>query len=284
MGFLLHVVGVTSISLFGILGLNMVFGKGKILHFGPLAISLGAAYALFLTLPRTDNFAVSFLVGLAAALLLSLLFAWLSLRLQPDGFGVLSLAMHLGILALVLNSGAWTRGALGLPGIARISFLERQESFVVVSVLLAAAWVGCLWRLNRSSFGRKLGALSEQEWYAASLGVRRSRVHIVVFLIAGLGATINAALFHQYIGLVHPNDFAFVFFIFMITVIVAGGPGNVLGVTLSTVLLTFLREGMRLLPLPLSMLGPLRLILFGAILFAAVWYRRDALFPQQRSV
>ena len=198
--------------------------------------------------------------------------------------GVLSIAIHLVVLALILNSSSWTRGALGLPGILRISFLRSQEHFVLAVTLLAVLWVLFLWMLDRGPFGRALCALSEQQWYAASLAASRAPAYMIVFFIGGVGATLTSTLYHQYIGLVHPNDFAFAYFIFMITVIVAGKPGSVLGVTLSTILLTFLREGLRLLPLPLHLIGPLRLILFGLILFAAVWIRRDTLFPAQRSV
>lgn len=67
-------------------------------------------------------------------------------------------------------------------------------------------------------------------------------------------------------------------------IVVAGKPGSVLGVTLSTILLVLLRESLRFLPLDPTMIGPVRLLLFGLILFAAVWVRRDSLFPQQRTV
>ena len=66
--------------------------------------------------------------------------------------------------------------------------------------------------------------------------------------------------------------------------VVAGKPGSVLGVTFSTVLLVLLKEGLRFLPLPTAVLGPVRLLLFGIILLVAVYVRRDTLFPQQRTV
>ena len=90
--------------------------------------------------------------------------------------------------------------------------------------------------------------------------------------------------YHQYIYLVHPSDFGYPAFIFFVTVVVAGGPGSVRGCMLSLVLISLLREGMRFLPLSANILGPVRLILFGVILFVAVWVRRDTLFPKQRTV
>jgi len=91
-------------------------------------------------------------------------------------------------------------------------------------------------------------------------------------------------LFPQYIRLLHPNDYLFPALIFYVTCVVAGKPGSVIGVTLATTLLVLLKEALRFVPLSASVLGPLRLILFGMILFGVVYWRRDSLFPEQRRV
>ncbi|MBI5155965.1 branched-chain amino acid ABC transporter permease [Candidatus Peregrinibacteria bacterium] len=284
MTFLIHILIVLCVSLPHQLGYNLVFGKGKIFHFGPLGASLLAAYGVFLSLPFTHSYFLSFFIGWSLSLLLSALYAWLSLRLEPDGLGVMSIALHLGILSLILNTGNITRGSMGLPNIPRMADLDTQGQFVAVVIGVAIAWILLLWLLEHSAFGRRLAALSEHTWHAAAVGIDRARTHLVAFLILGTGAAITNTLFHQYIRLVHPSDFAFSYFIFMIMVTVAGKPGSVLGVTLSATLLTILREGLRFAPLSPDLLGPVRLILFGLILFVAVYWRRDSLFPQQRTV
>lgn len=284
MDFLLHFIAVTAISAPHVLGYSVVIGKGKILHFGPLAVSIVAAYGVFLTTLSTGSFLLGMGVGLGLTFLLSVILAWLSLRLDPDGFGVMSIAVHLGALAVVLNWTSLTRGALGIPRIPRFPFLESTADFAVVSVLVAALWAALLWWMQRGSFGRCLAALSEHEWHASSLGIRRHWAHFIAFMLAGIGAFLTNVLFHQYIFLVHPSDFAFPYMIFMVMVIVAGNPGSILGCAFSLVLLSALREGMRFVPLSPAILGPTRLILFGLILLLAVWWRRDRLFPAKREI
>ena len=127
-------------------------------------------------------------------------------------------------------------------------------------------------------------ALAEHDWHARALGISRARTHTTAFLIAGLAAASANVFYPQYLHLLHPSDYTFPFLIFFVMAVVAGKPGSVFGVTLSTILLTLLKEAIRFLPLPISMIGPMRLLLFGLILFAAVWWRRDALFPGQRTV
>lgn len=177
-----------------------------------------------------------------------------------------------------------TRGALGIPRVPRFPFLDSTGDFALLSVVICVLWAALLWKIDHGTFGRKLTALSEHEWHAKALGIHRTSVHLVAFLIGGIGALLANVQYHQYLYLVHPSDFGFPSFIFFLTVVVAGAPGSVRGCMLSLVLISLLREGMRFLPLSANILGPVRLILFGLILFVAVWYRRDTLFPKQRTV
>ncbi len=284
MDFLLHTIVLIGTWLPSLLGYNLLFGKGKVLHFGPLAVSLVSAYVFVLLLKAGSGFLVASSVALVASLLVSAFFAWLSFRLEPDGLGVMSIAVHLSVLAVVLNWNTLTRGALGIPRVPRLPFLDSVLDFAIASVVVSAFCILVVWWVDRGTFGRKLQALAEHDWHAKALGINRKRVHLVAFLIAGIGTTIANVLFVQYLLLLHPNDYQFMNFVFWIMVIVAGKPGSVVGVTLSTILLVFLREGLRFVPLAPDVLGPLRLMLFGMILFAAVFWRRDTLFPHERRV
>jgi branched-chain amino acid transport system permease protein len=293
MDFFWHFVITVCTYIPNILGFNLIFGKGKILHFGPLGVSTMAAYGTFITVMATGSYPLGLLVGLAGALAVSMVFALLSLRLEPDAFGVIAIAVHLGLLTLVLNWQSLTRGALGIPRIPRFAFLSiiqdflhttPIQTFTLLSFVVCVVWTTFLWFLDRGPIGRRLAALAEHGWHAASLGIVRLQVHVLVFACGAVGALLTNVLYHQYVFLLHPSDLGFPAFIFFITVVVAGRPGSVVGTIIACTLLLFLREGMRFLPIAPTLIGPVRLILFGLILFAAVWWRRDVLFPKQRVV
>lgn len=285
MQFFWHIVALTCMSIPNIFGFNLIFGKGKIFHFGPLGLSIIAAYTVFVPVVLNGwNYPAAILFGTVCTLAVCAFFAWLSLRLPPDSFGVMSLALHLGMLAVVMNWSSVTRGALGIPRVPRFPFLETSMDFVIVSFIIAAVWIGFLLWLCRSPFGRKLDALAEHMWYGKALGINMGHVHLIAFCIGGVGALLTNVLFRQYLFLVHPSDFGYHHLIFFIMVVVAGNPGSVLGVLLSLIVLTTIREGIRFLPLSPDVLGPLRLILFGIILFVSVYWRRDVLFPKPRTI
>lgn len=284
MAYLLHFLTTIAILLPTVLGYNLLFGRGKILHFGPTGLSLVIAYAIFVTQRATGNYVPALLLGLIAALLFSAFFAWLALRLEGDALGILTIAVHLALLAVVLNWSSVTRGALGIPHIPRMAWIQSPESFAIASVSVAAAWIWMMMRIDRSRLGRSLTALAENRFHAESLGISRMSTYLAAFFVAGIGSFVSSVLYPQYIGLLHPNDYQFRFLVTYIMYVVAGGPGSVLGVTLATVLLTVLQEGLRFVPLPYGLIGPVRLILFGLILIVAVYARRRELFPMARSV
>ena len=284
MDFLLHIIVLIGTWLPGALTYSLLFGKGKILHFGPLGVSVFIAYALVLTLLATGSFSIAILVALFTSVAVSLFFAWLALRLEPDGLGVMSIAVHLSMLAVVLNWQSLTRGALGIPGVPRMPFLTSVSDFAILATIVGILSVVCLWWIDRGTVGRELVALAENEWHAKALGINRTRVYIIAFLIIGIAIVVQNVLFVQYITLLHPNDYQFPAFVFYLMIVVAGNPGSVWGVTLSTILLILLKEALRFIPLAPAILGPVRLMLFGIILFVVVWWRRDTLFPKQRSI
>lgn len=284
MTYILHIIITMAYSIPNTLGYNLVFGRGKILHFGPIAVSLVSAYGIFLVQRYTGSYVIGIAMGAVASAALSLFFSWLALRLDSDALGILTIACHLAVIAVILNWTTLTRGALGISQIPRMPGLLTMESFAAVSVLVAVAWTFLLFRIDRSSLGRSLKALGENRVHAESIGISRKTVYMKAFLIAGAGSLISSIFFPQYIGLLHPNDYGFSSLIFFLMCIIAGKPGNVLGVTLAVVLLTILKEGIRFVPMSSGLVGPLRLILFGIILIVAVYIRRKEIFPMQRSV
>ena len=263
----------------------MIFGKGKILHFGMVAHELIVCYSIWVLVMQFGiSLPLAILFALTASVITGLGFAWLSLRLEEDAFGVMSIALHLMVLSVVLNWQSVTRGALGIPRIPRAPFPETLEGYALMVISLMIVWLLILWRIDRGSFGRKLTALSEHGWHAASLGVQRVWVHSIAFVLAGIGIVIGYTLFPPYLYLVTPTDFHFPTMIFYVMVVVAGGPGKIWGVAIATFAIVFLREGVRFIDLPHDMVGPVRLILFGLILFISVYLRRDKVFPKARTI
>jgi branched-chain amino acid transport system permease protein len=284
MDYVLHTLIIANFFIPVVLGYNLLFGRGKVFHFGAVGTWAAVGYAITITLVSTGSGFLALGAGLAMAIVASAVLAWLSFRLEPDGFGVMTIAVHLVVLAVILNWNSLTRGALGIPGVPQLSFMKSIEVFALVTTMVSLLWIGLFAWIQCGAFGRKIDALAEHEWHAKSLGISRIRVHFWAFILLGISTVASVFFQPQYLRILHPNDFQFPSFVFLMMIIVAGKPGSLWGGVLSTFLLVFLREGLRFVPLAPSVLGPVRLILFGLILFIAVYVRRDTLFPKQRSI
>ncbi len=284
MNYILYVITSASILIPLTLGYNLVFGRGKILNFGQIGVSIVAAYAFIIPLMATGSFTIGIVSGLLFTAIFSAFFAWLALRLESDAFGILTIAMHLSFYAVALNWSDLTRGALGIPAIPRMPGLESLPAFAAICIIIAVLWIAFMCIIDASPLGRALAALAESRVHAQSLGISRPRTYLLAFLVAGLGSTLSNILYPQFIGLLHPNDYRFDSLVFLIMVCVAGRPGSVKGVVLSTYVLVFLKEGLRFVPLPYGLIGPLRLVFFGLILIVAIYVRRKDLFPKPRTI
>ncbi|MBI2635779.1 branched-chain amino acid ABC transporter permease [Candidatus Peregrinibacteria bacterium] len=284
MPFFFHLITVIAIALPAQLGYTFVFGRGKILHFGPIGVSTVAAYGTFLTLNATGSFLLGLCAGVLMALAFSLLFAWLSFRLDSDGLGIMSIAVYLALFAVVLNWTSLTRGALGLPRIPRVPFADSAMSFALLTTGACVLWTLFFLWLDRTKLARQVSALAEGEWHAKALGISRAGAHIAAFVILGLTLASDNFFYAQYYHLLHPSDYYFPAFVSLLMITVAGKPGSTPGAIIATILLSLLKEGLRFLPFPSAVLGPLRLMLFGIILLAAVWIQRDTLFPKKRTI
>ncbi len=284
MDFFWHIVVNIGYMLPIVLGYNLVFGRGKILHFGQEGTALLASYSLFLPLYYGWSVWLTIPFSLLVIALFSLFLARLAVRLPADAFAILSIALHLILLALVLNSMSLTRGALGISGIARPFGIDSTMGYAWLCAGVAVAWLVLILHLERSAFGRALAALAQQPQHAEALGINRFRVTTIAFGLAGAGAWLTAALYPPYVRLLHPNDYTFPFMILIVMMTVAGGPGSTVGVAIATTVLIVLKESLRLLPLSPDALGALRLIFFGGILLSALWIQREKLFPPPRAV
>ena len=267
-----------------ILGLNLVLGKGRILYFGQEGAGLIVAYTMTLVWLQTHSLLLLLIFTSIAVVLLSMLFTFLAIRLDDDAFGIMSLALHLIMLALVLNWTSLTRGTLGIPGIQFFSMRLTTLQYVLLSGIVSALWMFLLHRFNQSPYGRALDALAESNVHASSIGIQQVPVTFIAFLFCGLGTLLTQFLFLSYTGLLHPSDYQYPSLVFLILCITAGGPGRIRRVVLATIVLTFLKEGLRFMPLPTGMVGPLRLLLFGFILLIAIYRGRRTLFPERRSL
>jgi branched-chain amino acid transport system permease protein len=214
--------------------------------------------------------------GLVAALLGFLVGAPV-LRLKDDYLAIATLGFAEIIRVVLTNTQSITNGALGLKGLPAFA-----GTWVVWSC--AALAVAFMVLLTRSSYGRALKAVRDDEIAAAAMGIDVFRTKVVSFTVSSFMAGVGGALLGHVLTTIDPKMFTFMLTFNILLVVVLGGIGSITGSVISALGVTILMEALRFLDGPLDFLvfetegrPGLRMVVFSLLLMAVVLFRQRGL-------
>jgi branched-chain amino acid transport system permease protein len=282
---------VLALSLNLVNGFTGLFSLG---HAGFMAVGAYVSALLTMTAAQKDmNFFLApiapflrditlpFLPALLIAGLVTALFGFLIgapvLRLRDDYLAIATLGFAEIIRVLITNFQPITNGAQGLKGLPKYS-----TTWAVWAC--AAAAVVFMILLMRSSFGRAIKAVRDDEIAAEAMGVNVFRVKVVSFTTSSFMAGVGGALLGHMITTIDPKMFTFMLTFNIILIVVLGGNGSISGsvigaivVTIGMELLRFLDEPMDFVVFKTAGLPGLRMVVFSVLLMVMVIFRQRGL-------
>lgn len=216
------------------------------------------------------------LAGLVAALLGALVGAPV-LRLRDDYLAIATLGFAEIIRVVLTNVQRVTNGALGLKGLPRFAGTWTVWGCAVLSVAFMAL-------LARSSYGRAMKAVRDDEIAAGAMGVNVFRVKVVSFTASSFMAGVGGALLGHLLTTIDPKMFTFLLTFNILLVVVLGGIGSISGSVIAAIGVTVLMEALRFLDGPLNLIvlrtegrPGLRMVVFSALLMVVVLFRQRGL-------
>jgi branched-chain amino acid transport system permease protein len=222
-------------------------------------------------------YAVSLLIGAVAAAGFGFLVGLPSLRLKGDYLAIVTLGFGEIIRVVVQNTDVFGK-ALGLSGVPQRTTLFSCWLLVVIVVVSA-------WRIRRSTHGRALLAIREDEIAAEAMGVNTTAYKVRAFVVASFFAGLAGGAFAHYQSIVAPSSFTFVKSMEVVVMVVAGGLGSTTGAIVAAVFLTLLPEALRSVFLQLSgdgtmaqMVEQVRMPIYGLLLIVIMLVRPQGLF------
>jgi branched-chain amino acid transport system permease protein len=196
---------------------------------------------------------LSILIGGIAAGFAGYLVGLPSLRLRGDYLAIVTLGFGEIIRVVLLNFES-VGGARGLPGI------PRNADFFIIYLWAFITFI-FLFRLLRSTAGRSILALRDDEIAAESMGVNVSKYKVFAFVVSSFFAGIAGALFAHYQGFIDPQSFNFNRSVEVVIMVVLGGSGSLSGSLLGAFVVTLLPEQLRIFNEYRLIVFPLLLIL-----------------------
>lgn len=156
-------------------------------------------------------------------------------------------------------------GALGFGGVPKYTNLFWVYTILTVTIVAA-------YRLKRSSLGRSMISIREDEIAAQAMGVNIARQKILAFVIAAFFAGVAGGLFAHEAGvIISPQDAGFQRSFDYVIMTVLGGRGSITGVMLAAGILTALPEFLR-------DFDQYRLIVYALLLIIMMLVRPQGLF------
>ncbi len=285
---LLVMIGIYSILAYS---MNLVTGYGGLLTFCLAAFygigaytytllrvgSTGGRLSAELLFSASLPFPVAVLGAAVAGGLAALLIGLVALRFRGDFFVFATLGFQMIVFVVLYNWTDLSRGAFGIYGIPRPKLLgwevNKPAEYLVVVGAVNLLILPVLFTLYRSPFGLSLKALRENERAAESLGISAFRQHLSALVIAGAASAVAGALFASYVTYIDPTSFGLRESIFIVSLLLLGGSGNVRGPILGAAVMILLPEFLRFVGLPASIGPNVREIIYGFALIGVMYWR-----------
>ena len=281
----------TKVMLFGLacLGLTLQFGFAGVVNFsGAAFFGIGAYTAAKLAgnalLP---HLIVLLLGGLVAAAISSVLILPL-LRTRGHYAALITVAFAILFKTLLeLTDALGGPQGLKVPGIEILGWsfnsnieigedieLSFYVHYAVLALLLLAAGLLLVRRLERSWIGLSMDAVRIDEISAAVFGFEVARWKIFAFMLGNFLAGVAGAVYAMLTGFVAPASFTLSESLIFVSIVILGGIGNVAGVLPATALVV-------LVPEKLQVIQEYRFLLFSGIVILVLLFRPSGLLPRR---
>jgi branched-chain amino acid transport system permease protein len=287
MAYLTHLAIIVSI--FAMLGvsLNLVVGYAGLLSVAHAAFFGLGAYATAILLTTTSlGFFASVLIGMVVAMVVAFLIGMVLSRFDNDYYALASLGFNTIIVSVFLNWQSLTRGPLGIPGIDRpeifgFSF-SSNESFLALSLVVLSLVFVTAQAIVRSSFGRVLKAVRDDEQALQVFGYRTSYYKLAIFMMSAAMAAVAGAFFASYITFIDPSSFGVLESVLMLSIVILGGLADNKGAVVGAIVIILLPEFLRFVGLPSDIAAQMRQVIYGLLLILLMMYRPQGFLGKYR--
>ncbi|MGC5018009.1 branched-chain amino acid ABC transporter permease [Micromonospora sp. DT47] len=285
------------------IGLNVVVGLAGLLDLGYIGFFAIGAYSVALfgsvnspvvkwiqqefDLPATwaVTWAICLIIALVLTLISGVLLGWPTLRLRGDYLAIVTLGFGEIIRIVARNANGLTNGPQGISAIPgpegppsadnKVFGLIDAKPWYWLAITVVLLMVFLVRRLEHSRVGRAWLAVREDEDAAAVMGVYPFKFKLWAFAIGAALGGLSGFLFGSRNAFIDPTQFNVNLSILFVAMVVVGGSGNMVGVSLGAVLLAYLPERFR-------EIADYRWLAFGLAMVLVMILRPQGLIPSRR--
>ena len=260
------------------MGCNLLLGFTGLLSFGQGVFFGLGSYTIALTLTRWPlPMPLALLLAMLMGALGAAVVGWVAIRQKGTYFVMLTLAFAQMFYFIVYTATGITGGDNGLLDIPRPSIVVLGHTLwslaspwqfygFVAAAFLLAFWL--LQKVSRSTFGRTLLAVRDNEERAGAIGYNLKLLKLQAFVISGAVTGLAGALHAMMTGIAPLSNAEYHTSEMILVMTVIGGAGNLFASVLGSAFYVLMADW-------LSTLWPRWLLLLGLVLMAvSLWMQR----------
>jgi branched-chain amino acid transport system permease protein len=265
--YFIHVASVMLVNIMLAMSLQTLISLSGQLSLGQAAFfGIGAYAGAIFAKSVTDSLPIALVAAGSASAALSLVLAPVT-RLRGAYLAVATLGFTIIIHQVIKNEEWLTGGSYGLmniphPQVLGISLANPTATLLAYAAIVALTAVA-LFRLKTSRFARASIAVCEEETAAASLGINLTYYKSMCFILSAFISGAAGCMYMFHIRYLSPGDFGFAKSIEILTMVIIGGAGKLVGAILGGAIVTLVPEFLRVI-------DDYRLLIYGAVIVVVV--------------
>jgi branched-chain amino acid transport system permease protein len=265
------------------LGLNITVGLAGLLDLGYVAFFAVGAYTYgILNSFWGIGFWISLPIGGLMGALFGIALGFPILRLRGDYLAIVTLGFGSIAKIVIENWEEVFNGAKGIAGIPRPGFFGMDMSIEAATtytyylmILMVVFTIFITNRLKDSRIGRAWMALREDEIACVAMGVDMARTKLGAYALGAFWAGLVGVIFAARNTYINPNSFTFMESALVLSIVVLGGMGSIVGVIIAALVLILMPEYLRAF-------SEYRMLMFGAVMVLMMIFRPEGLIANVR--
>jgi branched-chain amino acid transport system permease protein len=238
------------------LGLNIVVGYAGLLDLGYAAFFAIGSYSTAMLASDQFNIHLSFFPLLFISALIAAGFGIIlgapTLRLRGDYLAIVTLGFGEIVPRVFRNASKYTGGVNGIVGVDQpkipaigpfhgysFGFNPVPYYYLMLAVIILSIFL--ISNLRNSRLGRAWMAIREDEVAASSTGINTVTTKLLAFALGASFSGFAGAYYASKLFIVTPEAFSFAVSVTVLLMVVLGGMGNILGVTVGAIVIYVLQ-------------------------------------------
>lgn len=255
--------------------LNLLTGFTGQVSLGHAAFyGIGAYSSALLAMKLGMSFLPSSFLGAIIAAFFGFILGLPTLRLNGSYLSIVTLGFCEITRLIELNWMSVTRGPMGITGIPSPIILgmkiDTDRGYFYLIAVLTAITVFLIKNIIKSRTGRAMIAIREDELAAEAMGVNILKYKVMAFIVSAFFAGLAGAFYAHYVSFIDPQSFTFDESTQILSMVILGGMGSLMGSFLGTIMLVSIPEMLR-------DFAQYRMLIYGGVLVFMIVMRPDGI-------